>query len=109
VFSYVTLELFRQYGIICFSIGLWICSDSVALFVSLLNFRTVPTVYFFLFFYVTLELFRQYGIICFSIRFWNYSDNVALLVFLLDFRTVLTVWHYLFFIFQLGFGNSLTL
>jgi hypothetical protein len=28
-----TLELFRQCGIICFDMGLWNCSDSVALFV----------------------------------------------------------------------------
>jgi hypothetical protein len=27
---YVTLELFQQYGIICFSIGLWNSSDNVA-------------------------------------------------------------------------------
>jgi hypothetical protein len=39
------LELFRQCGIICFSIGLWNCPDSVALFVSLLNFGTIPTMW----------------------------------------------------------------
>jgi hypothetical protein len=51
---YGTLELFWQCGIICFSIGLWICSDSVALFVSLLNFGTIPTMWHYLFFYWTL-------------------------------------------------------
>ena len=73
LFFYWTLELFRQCGIICFPIGHWNCSGSVAL---LFVFVIVPTV----FFYVTLELFRQCGIICFSIGLWNFP----------------TVWHYLF-------------
>jgi hypothetical protein len=61
LFFYWTLELFRHCGIICFSIGHWNCSDSVALFVFLLDFGTVPTVWHYLFFYWTLELFRQCG------------------------------------------------
>jgi hypothetical protein len=52
LFFYWTLELFRQCGIICFSIGLWNCSDSV----ELLVFH-------------------------FSMGLWNCSDSVALLVF----------------------------
>jgi hypothetical protein len=52
-----SMGLFRQYGIICFSIGLWNCSDSVELFVFLLVFGTVPTVCHYLFLYGTLELF----------------------------------------------------
>jgi hypothetical protein len=59
-----------------FSMGLWNCSDSVALFVFLLDFGTVPTVWHYLFFYGSLKLFRQCGIIG----------------FLLHFETVLTVW-----------------
>jgi len=35
LFFYVTLELFRQYGIICSSIGFWNYSDNVALLVFL--------------------------------------------------------------------------
>jgi len=65
LFFYVTLELFQQYGIICFSIGL----------------GTVPTVWHYLFFYWTLELFRQCGIICYSTGLWNFSESVALFVF----------------------------
>ena len=42
---YWTLELFRQCGIICFDMGLLNCSDSVALFVFLMVFDTVPTVW----------------------------------------------------------------
>jgi hypothetical protein len=42
---YGTLELFRLYGIICFSIKLWNSSNSVASFVFLLDFGTVPTVW----------------------------------------------------------------
>ena len=70
---YVTLELFRQYGIICFSMRLWNCSDNMALFVSLLDFGTVP-------------------------RVWHY----CFFSFLLDFGTVPTVWHYLFLYGTLG-------
>ena len=80
-----------------FSTGLWNCSDSVALFVFLCDFGTVPTVWHYLFFYWTLELFRQCGIICFPIGHWNCSDSVALFAFLLDIGTVPTVWHYLLF------------
>jgi len=39
------------------SMGLRNCSDNMALFVFLLNFDTVPTVWNYLFFYWTLELF----------------------------------------------------
>ena len=69
LFLYWTLEMFRHCGIICFCIGFWNCSDSVAM----------------LFFYWTLELFRYCVIICFCIEFWNCSDSVALFVSLLDF------------------------
>ena len=111
-FFFGTLELFRQCGIIGFSIGLWNCSDSVALFVLLLNFGTVPrvwhywffiflldfgtvpTVWYYLFFYWTLELIRQCGIIGFSMGIWNCSDSVPLFVLLLNFGTVPRVWHY---------------
>jgi len=75
---YWTLDLFQQCSIICFSIGLWNCSDSVGLLVFLLDFGTVPTVWYYLFFYWTL----------------NCSDSVALLAYLLDFGSVPTVWHY---------------
>jgi len=103
----------------------WNCSDSVALFVYLLDFGMFRQCNIFLFFHVTLDLFRQYGIICFSMGFgafprvwhywffifildfatdsvsiiwfsmglWNYSDSVALSVYLLDFGTDQTVWH----------------
>jgi hypothetical protein len=33
------------------SVAFWNCSDSVVFFVFLLDFRTVPTVWYFLFFY----------------------------------------------------------
>jgi hypothetical protein len=46
----VTLDLFRQYGIICVSVGPWNLSSNMTLFVFLLD----------------LELFRQSGIIGFS-------------------------------------------
>ena len=95
---YGTMELYRQCGIICFSMGLWNCTGSVALFVFLWDFDTVPTVWHYLFFYGTMELFRQCGIICFSMGLWNCTGSVALFVFLWDFGTVPTVWHYLFFI-----------
>jgi hypothetical protein len=58
LFFYVTLELFQQFGIIWFSIGLWNYSDSVDLFVFLLDIGTFPTVC---------------GSICLSIRLWNCS------------------------------------
>jgi hypothetical protein len=97
-----------------FSMGLRNCSDTVALFVFLLDFGTVPRVWHYWFFNGTLELFRQCGIICFSILLynssvivalfvfhfsiglWNWSDNMTLFVFLLDFAIVPTVGHYLF-------------
>jgi hypothetical protein len=40
----MTLDLFRQCGIICFSIGLWNCSVIVALFVFVLKFGTVKQI-----------------------------------------------------------------
>jgi hypothetical protein len=118
LFLYGTLELFRQCGIIGFYMGLWNCSDSVALFVFILDFGTIPRVRHYLFFLLdfgnvptvwhhllfnwTLELFREFGnigfsflcaIICFSIRIWNCSDSVTLFVFifLLDVGTVPTL------------------
>jgi hypothetical protein len=69
----VSLELIRECGIIWFSIGLWNCSDSVALLVF-----------------------------HFSIGLWNCSDSVALLVCIWAFETVPTVWHYLFFLLDFG-------
>jgi hypothetical protein len=87
-----TLELFRQCGIICFDMGFWNCSDSVALFIFIWNFGTVPIVYhywFFLldfgtvstvwhycFFYWTLELFRQ---LCHYWFFIVFIHNLLLL------------------------------
>jgi hypothetical protein len=40
-------ELFRQRGIFCFSIRFQNCSDSVVFVVFLLDFRTVPTAWYF--------------------------------------------------------------
>ena len=84
----------------------------IAGFTNLMDFGTVPIVWYFLFFYQILvlfrqcgilffyqilELFRQRGIFCFSIRFWNGSDSVVFYVSPLDFGTVPTVWYFLFF------------
>ena len=55
-------------------------------FVFLLDFRTVPTVWYFLFF---------------LLDFRTLSDCVVFFVFLLDFRTVPTVWYFNFFIYFL--------
>ena len=82
---------------------LWNCSSNLALFVSLLDFGTVPTVWHYLFFDRTLELFRQCEIICFSIGLWNCSDSVALFFALLYFGTVLKVWSIICF--SLGLWN----
>jgi len=95
-----------------FSMGLRNCSDSVALFVFLLDFGTVPRVWHYWFFYGTLELFQQCGFICFFLldfgdvpTLWHYLFLYWILelfrqcgnvVFLLDFGTVPTLWHYLF-------------
>jgi len=88
-FIYWTLELISECGIICFTIGLWNCSDSVALLifhfsielwsccdsvallVCLWVYGTVLTVCHYLVFYWTLELFRQCGIIGFSFVYWT--------------------------------------
>jgi uncharacterized membrane protein YiaA len=50
-----------QCGIICFSVGLWNCSDNKVLFVFLLEFGTVPTVWHYIF----------------SIGLWNCFESVA--------------------------------
>jgi hypothetical protein len=93
LFFYGRLELIRECGIIWFSIGLWNCSDSVALLIFHFSIRlwNCSTVWHYLFLYGTLELFRQYGIICFDMGLWNCSDSVALFVFLMVFDTVPTV------------------
>jgi hypothetical protein len=97
--------------------GLWNSSDSVALFVFLMVFDTVPTVWHHLFIYWTLEMFRQCnifflyvildlirecGIMWFSIGLWNCCESVALLVCKWEFETVSTVWHYLVFLLDFG-------
>ena len=78
------MELFRQCGIFYFSVRFWNRSDSVEFFVFLVDFGTVPTVWYFLFFFL-------------AVRFWNCSDSVVFFVFLVDFGTVPTVWYFLFF------------
>ena len=70
------LEQFRQCGIFCFYIRFWNSSDSVVFFVFLLDFGTVPTVWYFLF--------------DFSIRFWNSCDSVVF--FVLFFYQILEVF-----------------
>ena len=82
LFFYLILELFRQCGIVCFSIRFWNCSDSVVLFVFLLDFRIVQT---------SVVLF------VFLLDFGIVQTSVVLFVFLLDFRIVQTVWYLLFF------------
>ena len=69
-FFFWTLKPFRQCAIFFFQfyMGLWKCSDSVTLLVSLFYFATVPKVWH----------------VCFSIGLWTCSDSVALFVFLLD-------------------------
>ena len=64
----------------------------------LLGFRSVLTLWCFLFFCQTLELFRHCDVFCFSVRLQSCSDIVVFFVFLLDFRIVLTLWYFLFFI-----------
>ena len=118
LFFYRTLELFRQYGFISFSIGLWYCFDSVVSFVYLLDFGTVPTVWHHLLFNWNFSESVALLIFHFSIGFWNCCDSVALFFFygtlncsdsvplfgfLLDFGNVPTMWHYWFFIFALDF------
>ena len=58
--------------------GLWNCSDSVALSIFIWDFGTVATVWYYLFY----------------MGIWNCSDIVALFVFIWDFGTVVTMWHY---------------
>ena len=66
LFFYWILELFRQRGIIGFSMGLWNCYKHMTLFVFLLKFDNVPTLWYYLFIYWTLELFRQCSFSCVS-------------------------------------------
>ena len=82
---YWSLELFLQYVICCFSIGVWSCSYSVIYFVFLLKFGAVPTVW-----YQTLIEKQQIP----------HCRNSF--VFLLEFGAVPTVWY--FFVFLLEFG-----
>ena len=91
------LELFRQYGICCFSVRYWSCSDSLVFVVILLDIGAVPTVQYLVFFCYILELFRQCGICCFSVRYWSCSDSAVFVVFLLDIGAVPTVWYLLLF------------
>jgi hypothetical protein len=69
----------------------------MALFVFLLDFGTLPTMWHDWLIYWTLELVRHCGIIGFSMGPWNFSSNMTLFVFLLDFGTVPRKWHYWFF------------
>ena len=83
--------MFRQCGIICFSIELCNCFDSVTLFVFLLDFDIVPTVWHYLFLLDFGTVSDSVNIICFSMWLWNCSDSVALFVFLLNFAIVSTL------------------
>ena len=88
-FLYVTLELIRECDIVWFYIGLWNCSDSVALFVfsiGLWNCSDSLTSFAF-----QLD-FGTFSIVC---HFWFF-------IFLLDFGNVPIVWLYLFFYWALG-------
>ena len=69
LFLYRTLELFRQCGMIGFSMGLWNSTDIVPLFGFLLDFGTVLTVghYWFFIFLLDFGTVRQCGISCFYI------------------------------------------
>ena len=80
-----------------FTIGLWNCSDSVALFVFICDFGTVSTMWHYLFWYWTLEPFWKCDIIYLYMGLSNCSESVALFVFICDIGTVPIVWHYLFF------------
>ena len=89
--------MFRQCVIICFSIELCNCFDSVTLFVFLLDFDIVPTVWHYLFLLDFGTVSDSVHIICFSMGLWNYSHSVALSVYLLYFGTDQTVWRDFFF------------
>ena len=98
---YGILEMFKQWY---FSAGFQNCSDNVVFFfIILLHFRTVPTLWYFLFHYQILELFRQCGIFLLDFRtvrsVWDFFY-----IFLLHFRTDPTVWCFLFY-FSAGFQN----
>jgi hypothetical protein len=114
---YWTLELIRECGIICFTIGLsnssdnvallffhfsiepWSCCDSVALLVFLWVFGTVLTVCHYLVFYWTLEMFRQCGIIGFSFVYWTLELfwQCDIIWFSIGLWKCSSVWHYLVF------------
>ena len=70
--------------------------------VFLLDFGSVPTVWYFLLFYWSLELFLQCDICCFSITVWSCSYSVIFVVFQLEFGAALTVWYFFFFFLEFG-------
>ena len=105
LFFYWITELFWQCFFVCFSIGLLNCSDSVFLFVFLLDCWTVLsvflfvflldcwtvlTVFFCLFFYWIAELFWQCFFVCFSIGLLNCSDSGIFFSF--SFYSPLSLW-----------------
>ena len=59
----------------------------MTLFVFLLDFDIVPTVWHYLFLLDFGTVSDSVHIICFSMGLWNYSHSVALSVYLLDIGT----------------------
>jgi hypothetical protein len=70
----------------------------MALFVFLLHFGTVLTMWHYLFFIFQLDFGTSLTLwyYLFLIVLWNCSDSVSLFVSLLDFGTVTNIWHHLF-------------
>ena len=111
-----TIFLNNQYNIIMMKPNSKTIYCPLLMLGFLLDFWTVPTEWYFLFFigflncsesvvffvfYWIFELFRQCGIFCFLLDFWTVPTEWYFL-FLLDFWTVPKVWYFLFFI---GFLN----
>jgi hypothetical protein len=71
VFSYYILELFRQCGIFVLDFG-----TVPTVWYFLLDFGTVLTVW-----YLRIRFWNCSDSVVFSVRFWNYSDSVVFLVF----------------------------
>ena len=74
------IELFRQCGIFCLSIGFWTYFDNVVFCLSIRFQNYFDSVVFFVY----------------LLYFQNYFDSVVFFVYLLYLKTISTMWYFLF-------------
>jgi hypothetical protein len=92
------LELFRQFGICCFSVRYWSCSASAVFVVFLLDIGAVHDSAVFVVFFVRYCSCSDSAVfVVFLLDVGAVHDSAVFVVFLFVIGAVQTVWYLLFF------------